>query len=81
VFQYIGDQLNINLGGSTGGTTGGMPGDTSHTPGGGTLGSGVTNNFYGPVYFGTLEQLGYDCPSPHPLVAQSSQSLLTSTIG
>jgi tape measure domain-containing protein len=73
--------IDLNLGGSTGGTTGGMPGDTSHTPGGGTLGSGVTNNFYGPVYFGTLEQLGYDCPSPHPLVAQSSQSLLTSTIG
>jgi tape measure domain-containing protein len=73
--------IDLNLGGSTGGSTGGMPGDTSHTPGGGTLGSGVVNNFYGPVYFGTLEQLGYDCPSPHPLVAQSSQSLLTSTIG
>jgi tape measure domain-containing protein len=74
--------IDLNLGGSTGGTTGSMPGDTSHTPGGGgVLGSGVVNHFYGPVYFGTLEQLGYDCPSPHPLVAQSSQSLLMSTIG
>lgn len=80
VFQYIGDQLNINLGGTTG-TTGGMPGDTSHTPGGSTATSGCNVlNFYGPVYVGSVDEL-YDCPSPHPLMTASSQSLLTSGVG
>jgi tape measure domain-containing protein len=75
--------IDLNIGGSTG-TVGSGPGDTSHTPGGGgtlTGTSSVVNNFFGPVYFGDMEQLGYDCPSPHPLVAASAASLVTSGIG
>jgi tape measure domain-containing protein len=44
----------------------------------GTATGAVVNNFYGAVYFGDMGQLGYDCPSPHPLMTASSQSLLTS---
>lgn len=75
--------IDLSLGGGSTGTTGGTTGDTGHTRdgGGGVLGSGVTNNFYGPVYFGNMEQLGYDCPSPHPLMTASSQSLITSGVG
>lgn len=41
--------------------------------------STINNYFYGPVYFGNLEQLGYDCPSPHPLVAATGRTLLTTS--
>jgi hypothetical protein len=89
IFQPVLDVLGIG-GGSTG-STGGI--DTSGSGwsdrggGTGTAGSGtggttatgaVVNNFYGAIYFGDMGQLGYDCPSPHPLMTASSQSLLTS---
>lgn len=90
--QTILDLLGISVGGST--NIGGAIGD-GETVGGrtpvtgddrtglltGGLG-GVVNNFYGPVYFGDMSQLGYDCPSPHPLMTASGQSLLaTVSIG
>jgi hypothetical protein len=85
LFSPILDLFNIDLsfGGGSTGTTGGGAGDTTHPRDGGTLTgtSSVVNNFYGTVIFGDMGQLGYDCPSPHPLVAASSQSLLTSAIG
>lgn len=85
------DALNIewpDWPSGTTGTVGSGPGDTSHTPRGGvpgeSTGGTVTNifNFYGPVYMSNVGPEGtYDCPSPHPLLAASSQSLITSTIG
>ena len=78
VLDFFNIDLNI---GSTTGTTGGTTGDTTHTrDGGGVLGGGVVNNFYGPVYVGSMDEL-YDCPSPHPLMTASSQSLITSGVG
>lgn len=64
------------------GTVGGGIG-TGPAPGSSTLtGSGsVVNNFYAPVYFGDMSSIGYDCPSPHPLLTASGQSLLPSGIG
>lgn len=55
----------------TGGTTGGGTG----TGAPGTSGAGVVNNFYGPVYFNGLGQVGYDCPDPNPLLVASAQGL------
>lgn len=56
-----------------------QPSTTSPT---GILGSAgsVTNNFYGTVYIGWGD-IGYDCPSPNPLIAASANSLLTNNIG
>jgi hypothetical protein len=69
---------NSGLGGLSGGTTG------SHTTGTTTTSTGaagsVVNNFYGNVYFQGLGEIGYDCPSPHPLLAASGQSLLPSGV-
>ena len=84
LFQPVLDLLGI---GNTG--TGGASGSVSGLGTGAGTGTSplstannVTNNFYGPVYFGNMEQLGYDCPSPHPLLEASGKSLLTSvTIG
>jgi tape measure domain-containing protein len=86
--QPILDLLGIGGGtGSTGGIDTSGSGWSDRGGGTGTAGSGtggtpaggaVVNNFYGAVYFGDMGQLGYDCPSPHPLMTASSQSLLTS---
>jgi tape measure domain-containing protein len=86
--QPILDLLGIGGGtGSTGGIDtsgsgwsdrGGGTGTAGSGPGGTPAGGAVVNNFYGAVYFGDMGQLGYDCPSPHPLMTASSQSLLTS---
>jgi hypothetical protein len=85
--QPILDLLGIG-GGSTGTIGGGstapgevggrVPTGTTTTGTGTPAGGAVVNNFYGAVYFGDMGQLGYDCPSPHPLMTASSQSLLTS---
>jgi hypothetical protein len=79
------DLLGIDLptGSTSTGTTGGRstgtaPGSPTGTGGVLSTAGGVVNNFYGAVYFGDMGQLGYDCPSPHPLMTASSQSLLTS---
>jgi tape measure domain-containing protein len=80
----------LGIGGSTGSTggidtsgsgwsdRGGGTGTAGSGTGGTPAGGAVVNNFYGAVYFGDMGQLGYDCPSPHPLMTASSQSLLTS---
>ena len=54
--------------GSTGTIGGRDMGGLTTTNSGTMTGGPVTNNFYGPVYFGDMGQLGYDCPSPHPLL-------------
>jgi tape measure domain-containing protein len=80
----------LGIGGSTGSTggidtsgsgwsdRGGGTGTAGSGTGGTPAGGAVVNNFYAAVYFGDMGQLGYDCPSPHPLMTASSQSLLTS---
>lgn len=60
--------------GSTG-TTGGGTSTGASSSGGGT----VNNYFYGPVSFNGLGEIGYDCPSPNPLLA-ASQTLNTSGV-
>jgi len=73
--------FGIDLGTSTGtGTTGGGAG-THAGPGGTSTSGSVVNNFYGPVYFGDMSSIGYDCPSPSPLVAASANTLIRSGIG
>lgn len=80
--QPILDLLGIGDTTSTGTTGGRSTGTAPGSPTTGTttlpIGGGVVNNFYGNVYFGDMGQLGYDCPSPHPLMTASSQSILTS---
>lgn len=48
--------------------------------GGGISGS-VVYNFYGPVYVRTEEDMEMFCPSPHPLISSSGNTLQTSGIG
>jgi hypothetical protein len=67
------------LGGLSGGSTGGHVGGGTTTTSTGATGS-VINNFYGNVYFQGLSEIGYDCPSPHPLLTASGQSLLPSGV-
>jgi hypothetical protein len=87
IFQPVLDILGIDTGGTTTGELGGR--STGTAPGSptgttttstGTAGS-VVNNFYGNVYFGDMGQLGYDCPSPHPLMAASANSVLNLNVG
>jgi hypothetical protein len=82
----VGNMFDILTGGSGGtggasattsfgstGTIGGRPmGGTGTGTGGVLTGGRVTNNFYAPVYFGDLSSIGYDCPSPHPLIAATA---------
>lgn len=70
----IGTSSTVGSGSGLGGLGGGTAG--SGTGGGTATGGGVTNNFYGTVNFNGLEQVGYDCPSPNPLVAASGNTLL-----
>lgn len=87
-FKQIADFLGITTGSGQigdigGGTVGGGAGDPGHTRDGlpiDTLAGGVVYNFYGPVYVKTAEDLEMFCPSPHPLMTASSQSLLMSTV-
>lgn len=87
ILSPILDIFGIDIGGTTGTGGGSIPGSSFYIPPGmedpnapGSTGSGsVVNNFYGPVYFGDMGQLGYDCPSPHPLMTASEGSLLQGT--
>lgn len=95
-FQPILDLLGIDLGTGSSGTgmsqTNGTKDDLYIPPGTSTtstqtttsgVGGVVNNYYYGPVYFGSTGEPNsyYECPSPHPLMTASSQSLLTSGIG
>jgi hypothetical protein len=87
IFQPVLDVLGIDIGGSTstgelgGRSTGTAPGSPTGTGGVLSTAGGVINNFYGNVYFGDMGQLGYDCPSPHPLMAASANSVLNLNVG
>lgn len=73
ILDFLGIDINIGSATQTGTTGGG----TSNWPGGGgstpsTGATGVTNNFYGNVYVGTMSELyQYDCP---PNAVQSGTS-------
>lgn len=77
-FDLFGIDLSSVLGGGSSasglGTAGGgtAPGSGTTTGGSGS----VVNNFYGPVYFGDMSSIGYDCPSPNPLVSASANQLV-----
>jgi tape measure domain-containing protein len=91
-FRQVAEFLGVEVGGGTG-STGGIDtsgsgwsdrgGGTGTTGTGGVLSTagGVVNNFYGNVYFGDMGQLGYECPSPHPLMAASANSVLNLNVG
>jgi hypothetical protein len=87
-FRQVAEFLGVELGGSSstgelgGRSTGTAPGSPTGTTttSTGTAGS-VVNNFYGTVNFGDMGQLGYDCPSPHPLMAASANSVLNLNVG
>jgi hypothetical protein len=87
IFQPVLDVLGIDIGGGTstgelgGRSTGTAPGSPTGTGGVLSTAGGVVNNFYGNVYFGDMGQLGYDCPSPHPLMAASANSVLNLNVG
>jgi hypothetical protein len=88
VLDLLGLGGDVAVGGATGTVTGTLGGSTgtvgSHTTGTTTTSTGaagsVINNFYGNVYFQGLGEIGYDCPSPHPLLTASGQSLLPSGV-
>jgi hypothetical protein len=63
--------------GGTAGVTANVTGLGTQTTDTGSVltGGGVVNNFYGAVYFQGLQPIGYDCPSPHPLLAATSGSV------
>lgn len=81
VLDLLGVDSNTGVGGATGVFTGtlGGGGSTGSGQGGGTAPTSgqVVNNFYGTVNFNGLQQVGYDCPSPNPLVAASGNTMLT----
>lgn len=69
--------IDLSFGGASASGLGTAGTGTAPGTGGTTTGGTVINNFYGPVTFGDMGQLGYDCPSPHPLVASSGNQLVT----
>jgi hypothetical protein len=89
IIAVISGNMSISeLFGGSGGTSGystggGLAGGTGSVGGrdmGGTLTGTTTNtfNFYGTVYMNGVGPEGtFDCPSPHPIMIASSQSLLT----
>lgn len=70
--------IDISFGGTSasglGSASGGVATGGTST---GTSGTGTVNNyFYGNVYFQGLGDIGYDCPSPNPLMTAASGTVI-----